>query len=643
MRKLYVPIGMDPAHSADVYDADFKQLGVDTVFFTEPERIVLESQDRYDLIMKRISECVETYEGLGYECGMWISTLGYGGPLNAFGKENNFTQIRSIVGATAGDASCPTDEKFVSRVCDTIKDIARAGAKIIMLDDELCLSVRPGLGCACDNHLSEFSRRMGKSITLEELPKLLFTGETNEYRKEWLKMQGDTMRAFCRTLRSALDEVAPDTRLGFCSGYTSWDVEGTDAIELTKILAGGTKPFLRFTSAPYWLHKQRFGASPLPTFIELARMQTAWTKDEGIEVFTECDTFPHDRFHTPVSHVQCFDAATMLTKDVGALKYFYHYPCFPETERGYIDAHLAAKEDFEKLQAAFHSRNEVGIRVYEEMHKLADAALPEKFNASTSQKQIMTKHIFSEAQKMLSVNAIPTVYEGKGLCGIVFGENAKYLTDEAINSGLILDIDAAEILQSKGIDVGLLDTKPLELNVLEDFGDGLPVSVYWATDLCDVKINENAKVISEFVDTDYFTEPRYRTPSAYLYENKNGQRFLVYAFRAKNQPEISGVYWSYGRGKQITNAIEWLGGKPLPVVCCGHPYGYCRCNEDDSSVAVAYFNCSPDGVDALDLTFSRPVKNVRLIGGAGDLIDPLTVRIKDVSSFGYVAAVAEYI
>ena len=129
------------------------------------------------------------------------------------------------------------------------------------------------------------------------------------------------------------------------------------------------------------------------------------------------------------------------------------------------------------------------------MHKLAKATLPEKFNASTSQKQIMTKHIFSKAQKMLSVNATPTVYDGKGLCGIAFGENARYLTDEALNSGLILDIDAAEILQSKGIDVGLLDTKPLELNVLEDFGDGLPVSVSWAVDLCDVKINENAKVI----------------------------------------------------------------------------------------------------------------------------------------------------
>jgi hypothetical protein len=191
--------------------------------------------------------------------------------------------------------------------------------------------------------------------------------------------------------------------------------------------------------------------------------------------------------------------------------------------------------------------------------------------------------------------------------------------------------------------VGLLEAKHLKLNVLEDFGDGLPVSVYWATDLCDVKINENAKVISELVDTDYFKEPRYRTPAAFLYENKQGQRFLIYAFRAKNQPEISGMYWSYGRGRQIANAIEWLSGKPLPAVCNGHPYGYCRCNEDDRSVAIAYFNCSPDGIDTLSFTFSRPVKNVNIIGGEGNVTDTGTVIIKDIRSFGYVGIEAEYI
>ena len=33
MRKLYVPIMMDPEHSLAQYDEDFKKLGADTVFF----------------------------------------------------------------------------------------------------------------------------------------------------------------------------------------------------------------------------------------------------------------------------------------------------------------------------------------------------------------------------------------------------------------------------------------------------------------------------------------------------------------------------------------------------------------------------------------------------------------------------------
>ena len=89
------------------------------------------------------------------------------------------------------------------------------------------------------------------------------------------------------------------------------------------------------------------------------------------------------------------------------------------------------------------------------------------------------------------------------------------------------------------------------------------------------------------------------TSSAYLYENKQGQRFLVYAFRSENQPETSGMYWNYRRGEQIANAVEWLCGKPLPVQCTGEPFGYCRCNEDENSIAVAYFNCTSDGIEKL--------------------------------------------
>ena len=646
MRTLYVPISMDPEHSVEVYNDDFKKLGVDHIFLCEGSRLVLEQGKRYELSIKNTEKHIRIYEDLGYECGVWISTLGYGDTIFTNAVENSlYTPIRSVVGHETKDAFCPTDKNLVDRFCKVITDLAKASAKMIMLDDDLCLSVRPGLGCACDTHIAEFSRRIGRTVTLAELPKLLFTGKANRERKIWLDMQGDTLRDFCRTLRNALDRAVPGVRMGFCAGYTSWDVEGVDAIELSQILAGNTKPFLRFTSAPYWLQAQRFGQTPLATFIEHARMQAAWTKNDDIEVFTECDSFPHDRFHTPLSHVQCFDAATMLTKNVGVLKYFYHYPCKPETERGYINAHLAAENTCKKLQRAFYSRKEVGVRVYEPMHKLANATLATTFDTARSQDQIMRKFAFSEAQMMLSVNAIPTVYDGRGLCGIVFGENANHLTDEAIQNGLILDITAAEILQNQGIDVGLKSSRPLKMTVLEDFGDGTPVSVYAAVDLCDIEVVENARTISEFVDTDYIasTSLRRRVPSAYLYENAQKQRFLVYAFRAQYQPETSGMYLNYRRGEQIASAIEWLGGKPLPVNCTGEPYGYCRCNENDTSAAVAYFNCTSDCIASLDFKFARDVRNVNIIGGKGAQLSPRTVRVEDIRGYGYVAIEADYL
>lgn len=648
MRKLYVPILVSQRDHSDLYLRDFKKLGVYNLFLAVGDRMMLLDDERYQLCLDLIKKCLDKYTNQGYECGVWISTLGFGASLEGYGEDvKKLTQIRSVDGREAGDALCPTDERFVARVERTVQDLVCNGARMIMLDDELCLSVRPGLGCACDNHLAEFSRLMGENIELQGLPELLFTGESNKYRRTWIDMQGDTLRNFCRRLRAAVDAIDPTVRMGFCAGYTSWDVEGVDAIELTHILAGNTKPFLRFTSAPYWYYAQRFGQTPMPTFIEFARMQAEWVKDEDIEVFTECDTFPHDRYHTPVSHIECFDVGTMLTKNIGTLKYVYHYPTHPDSERGYIDRHFASMPVYEDLQREFHSRPEVGVRVYEEMHKFKDSTLPQKFdvaNAKIYQRWIMAKYSLSEAQMMLSVNAIPTVYSGSGLCGIAFGQNAKYITDDAFEKGLILDVSAAEILQARGIDVGLRSVKPLSMGPLEDFSDGsYPVPVTWATDLCELECDREAQVISHFVDGNASKSDLRRVPSAYLYENKDGQRFLVYAFRSEKQPPTSGMYWNYHRGEQISKAIPWLGGEELAVNCFDHPHVYCRCNADDSSVAAAYFNCSVDHIEKTEVKFARDITNVNIIGGKGRQLDSRTVEIEDIRSFGYVAIVADYV
>ncbi len=645
MRKLYVPIMVDPTHDKQTFSEDFKKLGVNHLFLHTGARFPLLDEKQKQFHYETLQKAQEFYTQHGYECGVWISTLGYGGPLFSDATDTGeLTQIRSIVGKNGGDAICPLDERFVASVEDIVRELARHGARMIMLDDELCLSVRPGLGCACDLHLAEFSRRMGEEVGIEGLPEKLFVGKGNAYRRTWLDMQGDTLRNFCRRLRAAVDGVDPTVRMGFCAGYTSWDTEGADAIELTYILAGKTKPFLRFTSAPYWYHAQRFGELPLPSMIEFARIQAAWTENEEIEVFTECDTYPHDRFHTPLAHIECFDIATMLTKNVGVLKYFYHYPCQPAAERGYVNAHLAAAEDAKQLQEIFYSMPETGVRVYEEMHKLKDATLPSTFDRVKSEKLIMKKYAFSEAQMMLSVNAVPTVYTGDGLCGIAFGENAKYLPESAFKKGLILDATAAEILQANGIDVGLRSCKPLTMGVLEDFeGEPYPISVYWASDLLEPELADGARVLSSFVSSDFEKEPRRRVPAAYLYENASGQRFLVYAFRAEGQVEKSGMYWSYLRGKQIMQAIPWLGGKELPAQCFGNPYLYCRCNETQGAVAVAYFNCTVDGIAKTEVKFARAVKNVKIIGGRGAQLNETTVQLQNVPAYGYVAVCADYI
>ena len=645
MRRIYVPIMYNPDHNPDIYCDDFKRQGVEDIFLCECTSYVNATGERYERAINAVKTGIELYESRGFRCGVWMSTLGYGATVSTTaGKYDNFNDLRSITGKTssAGGSVCASDETMIARVCRTVKDLARAGAKMIMLDDDLCQSVRPGLSCTCEYHMSEFSKRIGRKVTLEELPELVFTGKPSKYRSEWLKVQGDTLRNLCRKAREALDEVNPEVRMGFCAGYTSYDVEGVDAIELTRILAGNTKPFLRFTSAPYWLHLQRFGHTPLATFIEMARMQAAWTKNTDIEVFTECDTWPRDRYHTPASHTLCFDAATMLTEGVGVLRYLYSYRCKPETERGYADAYVASCDVASALQGAFYGKSELGVRVYDRMRKIETATLPDKFDMNTSEDWIMRKYAFCEEQMLLTVNAIPTVYEGDGVCGIVFGDNAAYLPESAFKKGLIIDMTAAEILQKKGIDVGLRSCKPISFSPLEDFGFATPVSISWVNSHCEIEIADNAKVLSRFVDCDFLKDERKSTPAAYLYENADGMRFLVYAFHAENQLVHSGMYMSYHRGRQIADAIEWLGGEALPVTCNGHPYGYVRCNRSGNALATAYFNCTPDGIDKLEFKFVAPVKNVKIIGGNGEQTSPTTVVVNDVRGFGYVGIECDF-
>lgn len=608
-------------------------------------RIPFERGALRDELMRQYRETIALFDAAGVETAAWIGTLGFGIPMTHYNKAvaEHYTRIRSICDKSYDDALCPLDPDFTAMTEGIVEDLARTGVRMIMLDDELCMSVRPGIGCACERHMKEYCRRLGEEVSRDDLAHLVFTGGPSRYRDVWLDLMGDTLKDFCRRLRAAVDRVDPTVRLGFCAGYTSWDFEGADALELTRILAGNTRPFLRLSGAPYWLAARRFGRQSLQTYIEYARMQYAWCRASNldVEVFSESDTYPRDRFHTPAAYSECFHLATLASDGLPILKYMYDYMCAPDFETGYVDAHVRNLPLQRQIDALFDGKEPIGIRVYEPMRRLKSAELGNLFPRGeipthAAEKVLMQRFAFSFAQMLVTPHAIPTVYEGDGLCGIAFGESARALPESARRHGLILDVKAAQLLQDAGVDVGLCSAEPMQGGFIELLGGISPdVDLFDTSEVYRVSVKEGAEIVSRFISNEFFATES--TPAAYRYENADGERFLVYAFDAEQQKDSSSLYWSYGRGIQLADQIEWLGGKPLPFRCERHPQLYAVCRRDESATAIALVNCHEDEILDAKLTFSEPIGEVEFLACTGKRVDDHTVTIDYVKPFGFVA------
>ena len=642
MNKLYVPVtGIDDV-DLEKNLAELKKLGAERVYLS-CGRFPYERGELRMKFLNKLRKMADFYRAAGLDVGSWICSFGFGGPTMKANREiaASYTRIKSVSGKVADDAICPMDEAYVDMMADLVEDIYRyGGVDMVMLDDETCLNIRPGgLGCACKLHMAEFNRRLGEEVKREELIEKVFTGAPSKYRDTWIDTMADSMRNFCRRMREAADRVGKDMRLGFCSGYTSWDMEGADALELTEILAGESgKPFLRVTGANYWIHTNRFPKQTLQTIIETVRMQNAWTRGRGIDLFTEGDNYPRDRFHTSAASAECYDIGCRLEGGMASYKYMFNYACEADMDTGYVKAHMRNVPIYEKISEHFDSKTAVGIRVYEEMRKFRSFDLPKNF---VSEKDVNTRVFFSKAQAMLTSNAIPTVYEGRGVCGIAFGENAKYLDEEAISSGLILDVKAALILQEKGIDVGIDSFDGYSGASMERFDrceykDHEPFDI---SCVCKLTLKGGAKVLSYFETGDYTAKGK--IPAVYTYENANKQRFMVIAFIGEEHKDSSSIFWNYSRGKQINDTVEWLGGKSLPVRTSDHPHLYCIAKEGDGELAVGYLNCHLDAIYDAEIKLAKSASEIEFIGCTGRLADKNTVVIDYINPYGFAGFVVK--
>lgn len=575
-------------------------------------------KNKREQAMKELAENCKFFQENGYEVGAWIWT---------FWIKNNteFRNMRSIKGTEIKEFMCPTDEKFVVFAKEYIKDIARCGVQIIQFDDDFrygFLSDSPA--CLCDGHISEINKVTGENSTREELEKYITTGGKNKFRDAYLKVNGDSFRNFAKSLRSAVDEVNPDIRLSLCSCMSLWDIDGTDAYELSKILAGNTKPLVRLIGAPYWAVEKSWGNS-LQDVIELERMESAWSKTDEIEVMAEGDAYPRPRTACPASYLEGFDTAIRASGCTdGILKYGIDYVSDADYETGYAKFHERNSDIYIKIDNVFRNKTHCGVRVYESMKKISDMVVPTKVNKIVNMENLF----FSKAARTLCYNTIPTVYEGDGICGIVFDENARNLPLKALKNGLIIDIAAAEILSERGIDVGLESIGEATGGPEEHFiSNDNHISAHGST-VYNIKLKDTAEVLS-----DIKTEQGI-VPMSYRYENADGHRFFVLNINTRNNADNPLKH--YARSRQYAEQIEWLGGQKLPAYTYGHPAMYIQCKKGENTLAVGLWNFFADMAFEPVIELDREYSEIKFINCSGRLLKD-KVYLTDIPPFGFVA------
>ncbi len=582
--------------------------------------------DTATAVFEELKDNCEFFKSHGFEVGAWIWTFW-------IKEKHSFCNMRSLNGSEITEFVCPTDKNFVEFAKEYIKNIAKCGVDLIMFDDDYRYAfLGDSPACLCDNHIKIINEITNDNLTREQLYKKILQGGKNAYRDAYIKANGDAFLQFAKNMRSAVNEINTSIRLGACACLSSWDIDGVFARELAYVLAGDTKPFLRLSGAPYWAARKSWG-NRLADTIELERMESAWTKDDNIEIMAEGDSFPRPRTLCPASFVEGFDTAIRASGATdGILKYALDYCSNADYETGYTKHHIRNKDVYKQIEAAFSNKTDCGVRVYEYEGKFLNMQTDSLVKCEKPEYMF-----FSAAARTLAYNTIPTVYEGDGVCGAVFDENARALPLDALKNGTIVDIIAAKILTERGVDVGIESFGEMLTDGIEErflHNDNHILSL--GSGVFNIELCKNATVLSNMQTL------KGVIPVSFTYENADGNRFFVLNINTRivSKSVNSNLLYHYERARQYANIMPWLCGKKLPAHVDGCPSLYILCKQDESSLTVGLWNFFEDDAFNPTVELDSEYSNIEFINTSGKLLGDKVV-LNDIGAYKFAAFIVK--
>ena len=587
MYKLSVPITNDlfVGKNRAIYLKQFLDCGVDRVLLAVHSPFADKKELQKTVALLRENATVLREHGI--EPAVWVATtIGHGGPLAGdLGKTEQlgYQPLVTIDGQAISNTGCPYDETFQALQQKIFAGIAESGIKLIFLDDDFRLSQHAkNLCCTCDLHMKRMEELCGERLDRKDLRTLLFSGSPNKYRDAWLKAQGDSLKLLATKLREAVDTVDEEISLALCTAHCPWDMDGADPRELTRILAGRNAPVLRLHGAPYWaLHSEK----PLSSVFEIARMFSSFCREEHFELLAEGDCYPRPRSSTPASYLELFDG--VIRGDGGhhgILKYMFDYVSDPQYETGYVESHLRDLPDLRALGDAFGGGADTGVRVWIQPNLLGVS----DFSLSTVSDQAP----YPWGGILLGSCGIPTVYRGKGICSVIFGQVAQVLEPDTYEDGAILDATAATLLARKGIDVGCSSEGEWVTGAVSTLSDRDSSYTVFRTS-ARIRVAELSPKAELCLS---ITVDGTTLPYAYRYENEQGQRFLVYLLDSSALARTNGLMQGYVNQSLLQDAVSWIARKPLSFTSKPHAGLYTLCKQTEDTLTIGFFNCWADPI-----------------------------------------------
>ena len=566
--------------------------------------------------LKELGELLRFFEANRMETLVWLGeTLGHDRVSPPSRKKPaHATHIRRLdLGEVA--AFCPMDMRHADWIASWIQELIACGARTLLLDDDFRMG--QGFGCCCDLHMAALAKRLGRAVSREELRERMLCGGRNEYRDAWLAVQGEGKLLFAERLRRSMDAVDPSVRLGACITMACWDTDGVDPIVLANVLAGNTKPLMRLFGAPYHLSAlNEIEREPfLANVIEKERTQLTWCENSNVEVLVEGDTYPRPRFACPASHLECFDMILRADgRPNGIMKYMMDYVSSPSYERGYIDFAARNRDLCCEIEDLFSKGKTMGVRPYHSKNVIRDAVLdPHASDLLTRSEALMIDE--SSAYTLIAACSLPRTDE-HGSVSIVFGEAGRHIPREELASGTILDLQAAELLTARGIDVGIEKVTYEAPDAREGFyvlptehelmrNEKIRLDPMFLPHVC---VKPTARILSRL------SEDGQTRDFVFQYENAEGERFLVLPFSAREARLRSGYFKSYVRRRMLVQAIEWLGGRPLDAYLEGNdPLLYLLVKREGDTLRVGIWNLFDDRADAVRVCVNLPIERVRYL------------------------------